>query len=305
MVPARLLLLTLALLGLQDARKPEATSLLGKPLFSVDPPADSRARLENDLAAAQKTLQDDPGSADAAIWVGRRTAYLGRYRDAIAVFSAAIERHPSDARLYRHRGHRYISVREFDNAIRDLSRAASLVAGRPDEVEPDGQPNARNVPTSTLKTNIYYHLGLAHYLKGDFGNAAEAYRQCMEHSKNPDMQVATAHWHYMTLRRLGREQEAAKVLDPITAGMPVIENGSYHKLLLMYKGQNEADALLAASKAAALDAVTIGYGIANWHFYNGRPDVARELLTTIVEQHATQWAGFGYIASEADLARLR
>jgi hypothetical protein len=119
------------------------------------------------------------------------------------------------------------------------------------------------------------------------------------------MQVATAHWHYMTLRRLGREQEAAKVLDPITAGMPVIENGSYHKLLLMYKGQNEADALLAASKAAALDAVTIGYGIANWHFYNGRPDLARELLTTIVEQHATQWAGFGYIASEADLARSR
>jgi tetratricopeptide (TPR) repeat protein len=305
MVPARLLLLTLALLGLQDARKPEATSLLGKPLFSVDPPADSRARLENDLAAAQKTLQDDPGSADAAIWVGRRTAYLGRYRDAIAVFSAAIQRHSSDPRLYRHRGHRYISVREFDNAIRDLSKAATLVAGRPDEVEPDGQPNARNVPTSTLKTNIYYHLGLAHYLKGDFGNAAEAYRQCMEHSKNPDMQVATAHWQYMTLRRVGREQDAAKVLEPITAGMPVIENGSYHKLLLMYKGQNEADALLAASKAAALDAVTIGYGIANWHFYNGRPDVARELLTTIVEQHATQWAGFGYIASEADLARLR
>ena len=305
MVPARLLLLTLALLGLQDARKPEATSLLGKPLFSVDPPADSRARLENDLAAAQKTLQDDPGSADAAIWVGRRTAYLGRYRDAIAVFSAAIQRHSSDPRLYRHRGHRYISVREFDNAIRDLSKAASLVAGRPDEVEPDGQPNARNVPTSTLKTNIYYHLGLAHYLKGDFGNAAEAYRQCMEHSKNPDMQVATAHWQYMTLRRVGREQDAAKVLEPITAGMPVIENGSYHKLLLMYKGQNEADALLAASKAAALDAVTIGYGIANWHFYNRRPDVARELLTTIVEQHATQWAGFGYIASEADLARLR
>ncbi len=305
MVPARLLVLTVVVLGIQDGRKPEATSLLGKPLFAPEPAAETRVRLENDLAAAEKALRESPGSADAAIWVGRRTAYLGRYRNAIAAFSAAIDRHPADPRLYRHRGHRYISVREFDNAIRDLSKGASLVAGRPDEVEPDGQPNARNIPTSTLNTNIYYHLGLAHYLKGDFASAADAYRLCMEQSKNPDMQVATAHWQYMTLRRLGREQEAAKVLEPITVDMPVIENGSYHKLLLMYKGQNEAEALLAASKAAALDAVTIGYGVANWHFYNGRPDVARQILTTIVEQHASQWAGFGYIASEADLARMR
>ena len=125
-------------------------------------------------------------------------------------------------------------------------------------------------------------------------------------SKNPDMQVATAHWQYMTLRRLKRDAEAAKVLEPITADMPVIENASYHKLLLMYKGAREADALLADSKKTSLDAVTIGYGVANWHLYNGRTDAARALLESIVEEHAaTQWAGFGYIAAEADLARLR
>lgn len=262
--------------------------------------------LEKNLAAALADLEKDPGSADAAIWVGRRTAYLGRYRDAIAVYTTAIARHPSDARLYRHRGHRYISVREFDNAIADLSKAAALAEGRPDEVEPDGQPNAKNIPTSTLKTNIYYHLGLAHYLKADFARAAEAYRLCMAHSKNADMQVATAHWQYMTLRRLGRHAEAANVLEPITAEMPVIENGSYHKLLMMYKGAADAGTLLAASKADPLEAVTIGYGVANWHLYNGRPDEARRILTVIVdEQAASQRAGFGYIASEADLARLK
>ena len=117
-------------------------------------------------------------------------------------------------------------------------------------MEPDGQPNARNIPTGTLKTNIYYHLGLAHYLKGDFERAAEAYRLCMQHSKNADMQVATAHWQYMTLRRLDRAEEAKKVLEPITADMDVFENGSYHKLLLMYKGESAADALLAAARPA-------------------------------------------------------
>ena len=299
-------LLLVALAPGQDAQKPEATSLLGKPLFAVTQSADARARMERDLAAARSEFEKNPRSPDAAIWLGRRTAYLGRYRDAIAVFTAAIDRHPSDARLYRHRGHRYISVREFDRAIADLSKAASLAADRPDEVEPDGQPNAKNIPTSTLKTNIYYHLGLAHYLKGDFAAAADAYRLCMEHSKNPDMQVATAHWQYMTFRRMAREDEAARVLQAITGDMPVIENASYHKLLMMYKGATDADTLLAASKANPLDAVTIGYGVANWHLYHGRRNDARDILSTIVEQYATtQWPGFGYIAAEADLARMR
>ena len=88
--------------------------------------------------------------------------------------------------------------------------------------------------------------------------------------------------------------------------MPVIENASYHKLLLMYKGELAADALEAASKGNALDAVTIGYGLANYHLYNKSLNRGRQLLSSIVEEHAaTQWAGFGYIAAEADLARLR
>jgi TolA-binding protein len=262
--------------------------------------------MEKDLAAAQAAFDTDPSSAEAAIWLGRRTAYLGRYRDAIRIFSAAIEKHPSDARMYRHRGHRYISVRGLDNAVADLSKAATLVEGRPDEVEPDGQPNAKNIPTSTLKTNIYYHLGLARYLKGEFAPAADAYRLCMTHSKNADVQVATAHWQYMTLRRLGREAEAAAVLAPITADMAVIENDSYHRLLMMYKGATAAGVLLDASTAEALDAVTIGYGVANWHLYNGRKEDARAILANLVDKYAeTQWAGFGYIAAEADLARLR
>jgi tetratricopeptide (TPR) repeat protein len=296
----------MALVWPQEAPRPEARSLLGKPLFAAQPSADARAKMEADLAAAQAELAANPNSADAAIWVGRRTAYLGRYRDAIDIYTAAIAKHPADARLYRHRGHRYISVREFDKAIEDFTKAAELVANRPDEVEPDGQPNAKNIPTSTLKTNIYYHLGLAHYLNADFAKAADAYRLCMEHSKNADMRVATAHWQYMTLRRLGRPADAAKVLEPFTPDMDIIENGSYHKLLMMYKGNDGPEGrLLEILKTTSLDTVTIGYGIANWHLYNGRKDAARELLITIVEQNATQWPAFGYIAAEADLARLR
>lgn len=302
------MMLVLVALGavMQETRTPEATSLLGKPLLAPSISPERTAALEKDLAAAQAALEKDPGSADAIIWVGRRMAYLGRYRDAIGVFTTGVSKHPSDPRMLRHRGHRYLTTRQFDKAIVDLTKAAALVKGRPDEVEPDGQPNAKNTPTSTLTTNIYYHLGLAHYLAGDFARAADAYRLCMEHSKNADMQVATAHWQYMTLRRLGREAEAAAVLVPVTADMAIIENVSYHRLLMMYKGATDAATLLAASRAEGLDAVTIGYGVANWHLYNGRKDEARTILTEITDKYlATQWAGFGYVAAEADLARLR
>jgi uncharacterized Ntn-hydrolase superfamily protein len=282
--------------------KPEATSLLGQPLYAPPPSEGTRPQLEANLAGAKAALDKAPDDADALIWVGRRTAYLGRYRETIEIFTKGIEQHPGDARMYRHRGHRYITVRAFERAIADFEKAAALVAGKPDEVEPDGQPNARNIPTSTLQSNIFYHLGLAYYLKGDFEKAADAYRRCMAVSKNPDMLVATTHWYYMTLRRLDRKAEGDRLLDAITADMDIIENTSYHELLMMYKGQAAPESLLSGS---GLDGATKGYGVANWHLYNGRRDQALKILAEIVESNAAQWPSFGYVAAEADLARLR
>jgi tetratricopeptide (TPR) repeat protein len=283
----------------QAPRPPEATSLLGAPLHPAAPSPEALANLD----AARKAWAENARDADTLIWFGRRAGYAQRFRDAIGIFSEGIALHPRDARMYRHRGHRYITVRQFDDAIADLAKAAALVKERPDEIEPDGQPNARGIPTSTLKTNIYYHLGLARYLKGDFAKALDAYRTCLEFSKNPDMIVATSHWLYMTSRRLGRDADARKILEPITADMDVIENGSYHKLLLLYKGETGADALLGSAQAGGLDAVTIGYGVGNWHLYSGRRDRAMQIFRDIVEKHAGQWPAFGYIAAEAEIAR--
>ncbi|MBA3560870.1 MAG: tetratricopeptide repeat protein, partial [Gemmatimonadaceae bacterium] len=189
-------------------------SLLKKPLYAPSLSAETRASYERRLSEARIAFDASPNDAEAIIWLGRRNAYLGQYRESIKVFTEGIAKHPTDARLYRHRGHRYLTVRQFDDAIADFNRAAELIKGKPDEIEPDGLPNARNIPTSTLQSNIWYHLGLAHYLKGDFERALEAYREAMKVSTNPDMLVATTNWLYMTLRRLDRFQEAAAVLAP-------------------------------------------------------------------------------------------
>ena len=87
-------------------------------------------------------------------------AYLGDYKKAIKIFSEGIEKFPEDARMYRHRGHRYISLRKLDLAIADLEKAAELIDGKEDRVEPDGIPNARGIPVSTTNRNIWYHLWL-------------------------------------------------------------------------------------------------------------------------------------------------
>jgi dipeptidyl aminopeptidase/acylaminoacyl peptidase len=148
-----------------DDRKPEATSLLGQPLFAPGVPEETRKKLEESLAKATADFAKSPDSADAAIALGRRHASLGKFREAIDVYTRALATHPKDARLYRHRGHRYITVRELDKALADLTRAAVLVDGRPDEPEPDSDPS--RPPSTTLQFSVFYHLGLARYLKGD------------------------------------------------------------------------------------------------------------------------------------------
>jgi tetratricopeptide (TPR) repeat protein len=281
----------------------QALSLLGDTLYPPEPSPEVLEVYEANLAQATADYEADPTDADAIIWYGRRTAYLGDYLKAIDIYSEGIEKHPDDARMYRHRGHRYITTRRLDDAIADLETAAELIAGTEDQVEPDGLPNARNIPTGTLQSNIWYHLGLANYLKGDFENALGAYRECMEVSGNPDMQVATSHWLYMTLRRLGEDKRAAAVLLPIHSEMDVIENGGYHRLLLMYKGELTPEELLAEAEAGdGVANATTAYGVGNWYAYTGNPKQAEEVLRKVLI--GPQWAAFGYIAAEADMRRL-
>ena len=287
------------------AQQPETLSLLGKPLVVPPIPADRRRTLEADLAAARAAYDKNPEDVDAAIWLGRRTAYLGRFGEAVEIYTRAIEHHAEEPRLYRHRGHRYITLRKFDLAIRDLRKAADLVEGKPDQVEPDGQPNARNMPIGTLHSNIAYHLGLAYYLRRDFARAIDVYRRELADARNDDRRVSTAHWLYMSLRRLGRDREAADVLNPITRQMNVIENETYHRLLLMYKGMLPTDSVLVVGPTGEMSVTdaTAAYGVGNWHFYNGRRAEAERVFRRILL--GGQWGAFGYITAEAELARMR
>jgi len=160
----------------------EAVSLLGKELFPLDFSKDQQAKLDSNLAIALSNYENFPNEENI-IWYGRRLAYLMRYGEAIEVYTDGLEKFPDSYKLLRHRGHRYISTRQFSKAIGDLKRASESINGKEDETEPDGIPNKLNQPLSSVHFNIWYHLGLVYYLTGDFENAAKSYRECMKVSK--------------------------------------------------------------------------------------------------------------------------
>lgn len=280
----------------------EATSLAGKPLYR---PAQvpNAAKLEADLAQARKHLAANPDDPDALIWVGRREGYLWRYQDSLATFTQGIERYPDNPRFYRHRGHRYLTLRQFDKAQADFERGADLMLKIPDEIEPDGAPNPAGKPRGTLRFNVWYHLGLAYYLQGDYENALKAYQQTMKVSDNDDSIVATTDWMWMTLMRLDRKDEAARVLERITPKMDILENDSYHRRLLMYKGLETPDALMQPGAGDTTAIATQGYGVGNFYLVNGQPGKAREVFEVVTS--GAGWNAFGYIAAEADLHRMK
>jgi len=301
-LPAILLILIACTNKEEIEAEPEIYSLLGEEFFAR---VEVNPKLDSSLAVARKNFEANP-SEENYIWLGRRTAYLTRYTEAIDIFSEGIDSFPNSYRLYRHRGHRYISQRKFDAAIADLIKASELMQGAPLEIEPDGQPNKINQPLSSTQFNVWYHLGLAHYLKGEFDLAEKAYLQCMNVSNNDDLITATVDWLYMTYSREGKKEEAKKILEKITDNMTIIENDSYFRRLNFYKGKMPADSVLSVSAAnedVELALATQGYGVGNWYLCHGDTSKAVGIFDRVV--NGKHFSAFGFIAAEADMARLR
>jgi len=259
----------------------------------------ARQIYESKLEQAKANFEKDP-SADNLIWLGRREAYLGNYETAIDIYSKGTIKYPRDTRFYRHRGHRYISSRCFDLAVKDLKKAVGLSRYEDNELEPDGLPNALGIPTSTLQGNIYYHLGLTYYIQKKYHKARYAYEKCLKLAENPDSYVAAANWLYVIYRHLGHDRRADKLLITINDDMKLIENHSYHTLLKLHQGKiNPIDLEEEIMNGESLSNTTLAFGLGNYYFINGDEVKAQELFNNITK--GNQWSAFGYIVAESRL----
>ncbi|MCC6929010.1 MAG: tetratricopeptide repeat protein [Gemmatimonadaceae bacterium] len=278
----------------------EAVSLLGQVLRAPAMPTASVDAADAALAANT----NDPELLLAAA-TARATAW--RFREAIALYSRGVERWPNDARFLRFRGHRYITVRQFEDGARDLDRAATL---------------------DSTNFDIVYHQGLAHFLLGHFDRAAAiylrciafadnaalrareasgafrpGYRSCMRMATNDDDRASMTDWAWRSLVRAGRRAEADRLLAPVREAMTINTNRSYYENLLMYKGVRPPEAVLQAASSDSVRFSTSGYAVA--HYYLVRGDSARAWALFERVAHGPHWNGFGVIGAEVELARRR
>jgi len=258
---------------------------------------------EANLRSAERKYKADSLNDEHIIWYGRRLAYLGKYNEAIAIYTRGISLHPDNARFYRHRAHRYITLRCYDKAITDLRKAVELTRDQIDEIEPDGIPNEKNFPTGTLQTNIYYHLGLAYYLKGDDRQALLAWEKCLDIANNDDMKVATINWLNLVLRKMGRQKDADQHLKEVSNEMEIIENHDYFDILVMYKTNDDSKLVSKTQNQETLSNATLGFALGSYYQLKGNGDKAKELFEKVVS--GKQWSSFGFIAAEAELARMK
>src|SRR5256885_15216769 len=106
------------------------------------------------IARAESALAADPRNVERIIQLGVAQSGARQFREAIQTFTRGLAIAPNDAMLYRWRGHRYLSVREFDRALDDLTRGSRL---------------------DSANYGIWYHLGIVRYARGDFAAAADPF----------------------------------------------------------------------------------------------------------------------------------
>lgn len=279
----------------------EASSFTGRKLVRPTLTDANRARLTAQLTAASDTLRMNPNSADALIWVGRRLAYLSQYREAIDTFSAGIARFPNDVRFLRHRGHRYLTIRRPMLAERDFVKAAEMIQNQPDEIEPDGAPNAANIPVSTLQHNIYYHQALAYYTQYKYAEALSAWDNCARVAVSADSKVSCQYWRYIVLKRLSRDTEADSALTIARENPTLIENHAYLNLLRLFAGLETIETVYPSDKLERAVDGTTAYGVSMWYYFNGDRDQARDIWKQMDKSPA--WSSFGVLAAETELTR--
>lgn len=267
-------------------------TLIGTPITVPAWSIETRARLEKDLEIAEAVMAVAPEREDSYIWLGRRLGYLTRNGEAIDVFTAGLEQFPDSYKLLRFRGRHLARNRQFERAIADYRRAATLVEDIQDSYEPDGIINPRHQYLGSYRSNIHYYLGQTSWAVGDYqatldGMMRAAAEPLVQHD---DRRVATGFWIYLALRKLGRHDEALAVVNAIPEDLELVENFDYYDGVRFFKGTLSESSLMAD---AGLNAT---FGVAMVHLIEGRTDQAVRMLEDLVAGSSQ-----GYWPAETEL----
>jgi tetratricopeptide (TPR) repeat protein len=232
------------------------------------------------IVSARAALAADPKNITRIIDLGVAESGARQFREAIATFTRGLEIEPNHALLLRWRGHRYLSVREFDRAFADLTRGGAL--------------------DNTIY-GIFYHLGVIQFVRGDFSAAAASFGRAQPIAPDAGELAGSTDWLWMSLSRAGRGAEAKAMLDRRPDSKPV--TNAYTRRLQLYRGEIGPDAVLTPADTDEVQIATLAYGLGNWYLLRGDAAQARTWFERSIQSGG--WPAFGFIAAEAELRRLR
>src|SRR5216110_3183397 len=242
-------------------------------------PAGVEYRAQRDtgaIARADSALAKDPRNIDKIIALGGAQSGVRQYREAIQTFTRGLKIAPNNALLYRWRGHRYLSTRQFDKAMDDLTRGARL--------------------DSTIY-GIWYHLGIVRFVRKDFAGAVQAFTRALPMAPDSAERAGSTDWLWMSLSRAGRTADAQALLDrhPDTPNA----GNAYTQRLRLYRGEVSPDSVFTPADTSDIQIATLSYGIGNWYLVRGDTAKARSWFERSVASGG--WPAFGFIVSEVEL----
>jgi tetratricopeptide (TPR) repeat protein len=232
------------------------------------------------IARAERALAAEPRSVARFIQLGVAQAGARQMQEAVRTFTRALSVAPNDPMLYRWRGHRNLSVRQFDRAMADLTRGYGL---------------------DSTNYGILYHLGVLRFVRGDFHAAADAFARAQPRAPDPGELAGSTDWLWMSLQRAGRAREAEAMLARRPDSLPT--TAAYARRLRLYRGELTPEAVLTPADTGDVDIATLSFGLGNWYLVRGDTTRAKAYFQRSVASKG--WPAFGFIASEAELARLR
>lgn len=246
-------------------------------------PAGVEYRAQSDtgpVARAQAAAAADSTNIDLLIQFGIAQSGARQYREAIQTFSRGLATAPDHAMLYRWRGHRYVSVREYDRADADFKRGLAL---------------------DSANYGIWYHLGVVRFVRGDFAGAAAAFARAQPLAPDAGELAGATDWLWMSLARAGRQAEGDAMLRSRPDSLET--TNAYRQRLRLYRGEIGPDSVLTAADTSDVAVATLSYGVGNWYLVRGDTAQARRWFERAVASGG--WPAFGFMAAEADLQRLR
>jgi Flp pilus assembly protein TadD len=233
------------------------------------------------IARAQAALDADPRNVQRIIALGVAQSGARQFREAIATLTRGLAIAPNDPMLYRWRGHRYISVREFDKAQADLTRGYQL---------------------DSTNYGILFHLGVLRFIQGNFSAAATLFTKAQPLAPDGGERAGSTDWLWMSLSRAGRTADATAMLARRPDTLPAPPGYAYVSRLRLYRGEVTRDQLFTPADTADVQIATLSYGLGNWLMVRGDTAGAKAAFQRAVASGG--WPGFGFIVSEAELSRM-